>query len=278
MGFALRTAPEMPTRTNVALLTKAPAGRHICQFHRSDENLSRAVALYAGTGLQRGDGVILIATPEHIELFKRDLDRMQVDPVPYLENGQLIVADAATTLQKFMRNGMPDWSRFRSHLESVLEELKAPHRSATRAYGEMVSLLWQEGNPEAAIKLEEYWNDLARLHPFTLFCGYMMDGLLPESYEGPLNDIGRTHSDVLPTEDDERLRAAVDAASEEVLGLSFSMTLSFSGREQTVGEHRLPIGRRTMLWLQRNMPGSSNRILERARFYFDQNSRQPPST
>ena len=268
----------MPTRTNVALLTKAPAGRHICQFHRSEDNLSRAVALYTGTGLQRNDGVILIATPAHLDLFKRDLERMQVDADSHIASGQLVIADAAATLDKFMRNGAPEWPRFRSHLEKILDSFKGSPRGALRAYGEMVSVLWQDGNPEAAIKVEEYWNDLARLHPFTLFCGYMMDGLTQESYEGPLHDIGRTHSDILPTEDDERLRAAIDAASEEVLGLSFSMTLSFSGREQTVGEHRLPIGRRTMLWLQRNVPGSSQRILERARFYFEQNARQPSTT
>src|SRR4029077_4452692 len=107
-------------------------------------------------------------------------------------------------------------------------------------------------------------------HPMTLFCAYMLDGLEPGSYEGPLNEIGRTHTDILSTEEDERRRAAIDAASEEILGMSFSLTLSFSGREQTVGEHRLPIGRRTMLWLQRNMPGSSGMILERARHYYHQ--------
>jgi hypothetical protein len=180
-----------------------------------------------------------------------------------------VVLDAQSVLAEFMRDGMPEWNRFRSTIGAVLEGFRPMRGGATRAYGEMVSVLWREGNAAAAIRLEEYWNELARYYPFTLFCGYMLDGLDSASYEGPLNEIGRTHSDVLVTEEDERLRAAVDAASEEVLGMSFSLTLSFSGREQTIGEHRLPIGRRTMLWLQRNMPGSSARILERARQYFE---------
>ena len=259
----------MPTGQNEALLSKAPAGRHLCQFHWDPEALSKAVSLFAGTGLQRGDGVVIIATPEHTALFLAELERMNIDPQARRDSGALVLLDAQSTLDLFMQSGMPDWNRFRHAIASVFDGLTGKHRSATRAYGEMVSLLWRAGNTPAAIRLEEYWNELGRSYPFTLFCTYMLDGLEASSYNGPIHEIGRTHSDILPTEDDERLRAAVDAASEEVLGLSFSLTLSFSGREQTIGEHRLPIGRRTMLWLQRNMPGSSGLILERARHYWD---------
>jgi hypothetical protein len=264
----------MPTaRNNEALLTRAPAGRHLCQFHHDGETLSRAVALFTGTGLHRGDGVVIVATPEHTALFLRDLERMEIDATAHQNAGSLVLMDAEETLAQFMHGDVPDWNRFRHTIASVLETLTAQHRRATRAYGEMVSVLWRQGNCPAAIRLEEYWNELSRSHPFTLFCGYLLDGLETGSYEGPLHEIGRTHTDILPTEDDERLRAAIDDASEEVLGMSFSLTLSFSGREQAVGEHRLPIGRRTMLWLQRNMPGSSGMILERARHYYHQERR-----
>src|SRR4051812_3252331 len=49
----------MPTRNAQQLLSRAPAGRHACQFHRDAESLSPAVALFAGTGLQRGDSVVI---------------------------------------------------------------------------------------------------------------------------------------------------------------------------------------------------------------------------
>ena len=260
----------MPTRNNEAMLTRAPAGRHLCQFHHDPEKLSRAVSLFAGTGLHRGDGVVIVATPEHTALFLRDLERMEIDASGYQVAGALVLLDAEETLAQFMRGEMPDWNRFRQAIASVLESVGASSRGATRAYGEMVSVLWRQGNTRGAIRLEEYWNELNRSHPFTLFCGYMLDGLEGGSYDGPIHEIGRTHTDILPTEDDERLRAAIDAASEDLLGISFSLTLSFSGREQSAGEHRLPIGRRTMLWLQRNMPGSSGMILERARHYYRQ--------
>ena len=46
-----------------------------------------------------------------------------------------------------------------------------------RAFGEMVALLWSEGNQAAAIRLEELWNELALSQTFCLFCAYSMDSL-----------------------------------------------------------------------------------------------------
>jgi hypothetical protein len=262
----------MRLHTSSALIAKAPAGRHYCQLHRNPDTLAEAVALFVGTGLRRGDGVVLLAEPESIERFWSQLARVDIDPEPYRGTGQLVVADADTVLRQIMSGDMPDWPEFQRVVGGLLQRVRDPQRSTVRAYGELVNVLWHRGNPDAAITLEEFWNELARLHPFSLFCGYVLDGLSAESYAGPVHDIGRTHTDVLPTDDDERLQAAVDAASEDVLGLSLSLPLTFSGREQMAGEHRLPIGRRTMLWLQRNMPGSGSQILERARHYYRQSS------
>jgi hypothetical protein len=44
-----------------------------------------------------------------------------------------------------------------------------------RVYGEMVNVLWQQGKKGEAILLERYWNDLARIYPFALFCAYSKD-------------------------------------------------------------------------------------------------------
>jgi hypothetical protein len=228
-----------------------------------------AVGLFVGTGLTRGEAAVIIATPEHISGFVAAFGRMEINAEAHLQAGNLVLLDAQQILDKLMHAGKPDPNRFQRVLGSVMGDLYSRGYRAIRAYGEMVSLLWNRGDCEAAIRLEEQWNDFIGIHPMTLFCAYMLDGLDHGAYGGPLSDIGRTHTDVLATRDDERLRAAIDAATEEVLGISLSLTLSFSGREQNAGEHRLPLGRRTMLWLQRNMPGSSRLIMERARHYYE---------
>jgi hypothetical protein len=131
----------------------------------------------------------------------------------------------------------------------------------------MVNLLWQEGKQQAAIRLEEYWNELARLYPFSLFCSYMLDVHRDHTYNGPIEEIGRTHSDMIGTAEDERFRVALDAASRDVFGVPLSQMVGFSRNNE--GERRFPSGQRTMLWVKRNLPSASAAVLERARRYYE---------
>jgi hypothetical protein len=171
-----------------------------------------------------------------------------------------------------MRNDVPDWNDFRQAIGGVFERIRAFGRGTTRAYGELVNVLWQEGKQQAAIRVEEYWNELARMYPFSLFCSYMLDVHHDHSYNGPLEEIGRTHSDIVGTPEDERFRVALDAASRDVFGVPLSQMVGFS-RHNHEGELRFPSGQRTMLWVKRNLPSASAAVLERARRYYEESLR-----
>lgn len=251
-----------------ALLIEAPVHRHFAQLHRDPQALTEAVTIYLQTGLRRGNGVVVIATPEHTERFLASLRAEGIDPGVFLKSGQLELHDAELTLRKFMRNDTPDWGDFQRALGAVFERIRAFGRGTTRAYGEMVNVLWQEGKQEAAIRVEEYWNELARLYPFCLFCSYVLDVHQDHTYAEPLEEIGRTHSDILGTAEDERLRMALDAASRDVFGVPLSQMVGFTSQRNS-GQQRFPSGQRTMLWVKRNLPSASAAVLERARRYFD---------
>ena len=259
----------MTTSLVSSLLIEAPVDRHFAQLHRDPQALTAAVTVFLQTGLRRGNGVVMIASREHTDLFMAGLREEGLDPGVFLKSGQLELHDADWTLRKFMRNDMPDWEDFRRSLGAMFERVRAFGRGTTRAYGEMVNLLWQEGKQEAAIRLEEYWNELARLYPFSLFCSFMLDVHHDHAYEGPLEEIGRTHSDVLGTSEDERFRVALDAASRDVVGVPLSQMVGFS-RHRDSGERRFPSGQRTMLWVKRNLPSLSAALLERARRYYEE--------
>lgn len=249
-------------------MIEAPVNRHFAQLHRDPQALTDAVTLYLETGLRRGNPVVVIAAPVHADLFLTRLREDGLDPAVFLKSGQLELHDAELTLRKFMCNDTPDWEDFRHAIGSVLERVRAFGRGATRAYGEMVNLLWQEGRQAAAIRLEEYWNELARLYPFSLFCSYMLDVHHENTYAGPIEEIGRTHSDMIGTVEDERFRVALDAASRDVFGVPLSQMVGFS-RHNHEGERRFPSGQRTMLWVKRNLPSASAAVLERARRYYE---------
>ena len=258
----------MSSRPN-ALLIEAPVNRHFAQLHSDPQTLTDAVTLYLQTGLRRGNGVVSIASPAHTELFLNRLREDDLDPGLFLKTGQLELHDAELTLRKFMRNDMPVWEDFRRAMGAIFERVRAFGRGTTRAYGETVNVLWHEGKQEAAIRLEEYWNELARLYPFSLFCSYMLDVRDDHAYTGPLEEIGRTHSDILGTPEDERFRIALDAASQDVFGVPLSQMVGLSS-PVAEGERRFPSGQRTMLWVKRNLPSASAAVLERARHYFDE--------
>jgi hypothetical protein len=159
-----------------ALLIEAPVNRHFAQLHRDPQALTDAVTRYLQTGLRRGNGVVVIASPTHTDLFLNRLREDDLDPGMFFKSGQLELHDAELTLRKFMRHDMPDWEDFRRAMGAIFQRVRAFGRGTTRVYGETVSVLWREGKQVAAIRLEEYWNDLARLHPFSLFCSDMLDG------------------------------------------------------------------------------------------------------
>jgi len=252
-----------------ALLIEAPVHRHFAQLHNDPQTLTDAVTLYLQTGLHRGNGVVVIASRVLTDHFVRRLREDDCDPGAWLKSGQLELHDAELTLRKFMCNETPDWEDFRRAMGSIFERVRAFGRGTTRVYDGMVNLLWHEDRPDAAIRVEEYWNDLARLYPFSLFCSYMLDLHDDRAYNGPLEGIGRTHSDIIGTADDERFRVALDAASQDVFGVPLSQMVGVSSHHQD-GERRLPSGQRTMLWVKRNLPSASAAVLERARRYFEE--------
>jgi hypothetical protein len=243
--------------------------RHFAQLHRDRQGLTESVALFLETGLRRGNPVVVAATQEHTALFLERLAASDVDPVALRKAGQLELLDADKLLGMIIRGEAPDWTEFRRVMGGVLERVKLCGRGTTRVYGELVNVLWQQGHTHAAIRLEEFWNELARLYPFSLFCSYLLDPHHDSCYAGPIEEIGRTHSDILGTAEDERFRVALDSASRDVFGVPLSQMLGFSTPMHDA-QRRFPSGQRTMLWVKRNLPSASSAVLERARRYYEE--------
>src|SRR6185437_13448154 len=83
----------------------------------------------------------------------RQLRAAGVDPSAARRTGQLQLIDAGETLRKFMDGESPDEGRFKATIGTIIRRGLADHPgSSLFAYGEMVDVLWKDGNTEGAIR------------------------------------------------------------------------------------------------------------------------------
>jgi hypothetical protein len=159
----------------ISRVSHRPDYLHAVTFYENPASLCRIVAEFVGTGLSDRQPALLIATPDHgTDIFKA-LRSRGIDPERLEQDGELLMLDAVDTLALFMVNGMPDASRFADVAGSALAQLRdAGTGCSIRAYGEMVDVLWKQGQDAAAIRLEMLWNKLAHTQDFSLLCGYAM--------------------------------------------------------------------------------------------------------
>jgi hypothetical protein len=245
----MNTTPNWPE-----LLRQPGRCDHIVQLYQDEEFLTEAVVDYIGTGLQRGEAAVVIATPQHRARF---LERLEP------KEGQLKLLDAEKTLERFMASGMPAWKSFHQIVGGAIAELRLQYPTV-RAYGEMVDILWQRGEQKAAIRIEEFWNELGKLQTFSLLCAYGIDPLEAESYGGALEGVCRCHTHLIPTRDYARFNDAVSDASKEVLDQPLAqmlLKLAASNRPHT----EMPLGQAALIWLKQNMPRTADKVLQEVR-------------
>jgi anti-sigma regulatory factor (Ser/Thr protein kinase) len=178
----------------VDLVDKIQAGHHVVQFYERDENLALAVASFLGAGLVADEAVLIVATPEHRAAFEGVMFAAGIDLRAMATAGRYRSLDAAEVLSQFMIDGQPDRGRFTATVGGLVGALSGER--PLRIYGEMVALLWDEGNVTAAIALEALWNDLASTHAFALFCAYPLQSVATSPLDH--DQICQHHSEVIP--------------------------------------------------------------------------------
>src|SRR5689334_22405727 len=134
-------------------------GEHVVQVYHKEEVLIDVLFRYASEGFAKGDSVVVIATPEHIQQLDNKLRNAGHNLFDLALLDQYIPINASYALAEFMINGSPDPILFRIRMLEVLKRARR-NGNRVRAFGEMVSLLCSRGNPEAAHKLEDLWNAL----------------------------------------------------------------------------------------------------------------------
>lgn len=214
-------ASSNPIHAKPAAISNAPRddwrdmakSEHFVQFYEDDNFLVESVAQFIGAALGSGGGAVVIATPAHRQALQARLQAHGLDVAGFEARHQYVPLDAAETLARFMVNSAPDPVLFKETIGPVFTALEKDGK-AISAFGEMVALLWADGNGAAAIRLEELWNELAASYTFSLFCAYPIGGFHGQTDGQPFTHICDKHTRVIPAESytaepevDERLRS-----------------------------------------------------------------------
>lgn len=241
---------------------------HLVQFYQPDEpQLARNVTDFLLEGFHQGDALLVIATEEHCTAFANGLRESGIDPDAAIRERRLLFPDADQTLRRFIVNGQPDWYRFERTLGALIREVQRDH-AGLRAYGEMVGLLWKEGQFSAAIRLEQFWNKLMGSGSFHLFCAYPIDVFGKEFQAANLEPLLCAHTHLVPAGRNGDLYSSIHRAMTEVLGPGDAGLAALTEDNPQPGWASMPQAETAILWLRNNLPLQADEILTRARQYY----------
>jgi signal transduction histidine kinase len=191
--LAIAAPPRIETRQ------RPVSSQHVCQFYESDVFLCEAVARFLAAGIKAHQQALIVATSEHWNAVATELAKLGVPVEEARRSGQLTCADARETLATFMAGSSPDRERFFAVLNDLLDRT-GPNGAPIRIFGEMVDVLWREGNSTAALRVEQLWNELAESRPFELLCGYSMGNFYRAAHAHSFEEVCAVHARSIPTE------------------------------------------------------------------------------
>ena len=149
---------------------------HAVQFHGNDQNFVDGVARFAGGILRSGEPCVVIGSPETRNGIAQRLSDDGTDVRSMVDDGRYVELDVREGLSQFMRGGRPDAACI-DEMVAGLEHRRAARGPQTRLtlFGDMAPTLCRDGNFEAALELEQLWEDRTRNLPFFTVCYYSAD-------------------------------------------------------------------------------------------------------
>jgi hypothetical protein len=247
------------------LLADPGENGHIVQLYQDEDFYGEAISHFAAEGLVRGESVVLVATQPNWQNIAARLRGKGFDTEALFRQGQLTLLDADATLAKFMAGNLPDGYLFKPLAKETIARARAGGKfPRVRWWGEMVNILYVEGNTPGSHRLEELFEEVAHEESIAIFCSFLMDKFDPAIYEEVFSNICSTHSHLIPADDYARHRLTVNRAIAEVVGQIRGPLLQSMVAWKDVPA-LMPSSQALLLWLKERMPEHFTAVLARAR-------------
>jgi prepilin-type processing-associated H-X9-DG protein len=173
--------------------------------------------------------------------------------------------DADEMLPRFMRGNDPQGNIFKPLAKETIAKARAGGKfPRVRWWGEMVNVLYVDGNARGSNRLEQFFDEVAHEESVAIFCSFLMDKFDPKIYDEAFGHVCSTHSHVIPAQDYAAHRTAVDRAITEVIGEIrgplLNKLMCWQGAPSL-----MPSAQAMLLWVRENFPGKFETVLARAR-------------
>jgi hypothetical protein len=247
------------------LANPGPTG-HIVQLYQDGDFYSEAISHFAAEGLAKGESIIIVATKPNWARISRRLLGKGVEVAKLRRRGQLTLLDADQTLPKFLVGNMPDAKIFKGLAHATIERARAGGKfPRVRWWGEMVNVLYVNGNERGSNRLEELFDEVAHEQSIAIFCSFLMDKYDPKIYDGAFGDVCRTHAHVIPAQDYGLHKHVVNRAIAEVIGRIEGPLLRSLVAWKHAMAPRMPSSQALLLWVKDTMPKKFDEVLACAR-------------
>lgn len=175
---------------------------HVVDIYANDAKFLQRLANRMAKHFGAGNPVLFAGTAQHESVLRDRLAAKNLHLDVLSAQGRYFVHDAESALAFVMDPNGPSKAKLFALLAPRIAQLQASSANGRRVrvlvIGELVNLLTQQGQVEYAIQLERYWNELARLQSFDLYCGY--DGSCISaghpSYQSICMEHSRVRSDI----------------------------------------------------------------------------------
>jgi hypothetical protein len=110
-----------------------------------------------------------------------------------------VALDPSDVLSQFMVDNWPDDMLFQNAVGPILvDALRAStsRRPGVLVCGECAPTLLREGKDEAAVRVEQLWDQVAHAHAVDTLCSYLVDFPLLEKQERLFRRINAVHTEV----------------------------------------------------------------------------------
>jgi CheY-like chemotaxis protein len=191
---------EAITSPAVPLFARKDVGRcHEAHFYSDDPLFLDGFTRFLSAALKAGNAAVFIGTASHRIMLLERLHAESADTRSAIRERRYVGLNAAEFLSNFMVSDMPDTGWFLKVVDDLVlaarEGGKGEHLRIA-AGGECAHVLWAQGKADAAIRLEELWNQVAKTYNVDILCGYSLESLRCEEDSYTFRRICEEHSAV----------------------------------------------------------------------------------